>query len=230
MSGMIGVGGTSLIRCFSGSTYRGDSLEEKLSGLEFFKDSFFSDADKQPVIDSLTEANEMESDRMFVQLGLKDARSTVGLIMALNEMKNPSRLVAIDSHASSKFAWNSLCSGIMGHCEAQFYSSVVDYVAINFSYYGPSWVLMSGCPCHRCVKAYLKDWLHRIVLGGFLVAHQANELYEGTKVPSPYHLDSKTEVRCGVLRAIESTSRIKDGFFAWRHNDTTNTKIWRRER
>ncbi len=205
-------------------------MSTRLSGLEFFKDSFFSDADKQPVIDSLHEANGMESDRMFVQLGLKDAHSTVGLIMALNEMKHASRLVAIDSHASGKFAWDSLCSGIIGHCDAQFYSSRVDYVDANFAYYGPNWVLISGCPCHRCVKAYLKDWLHRIVIGGFFVAHQASELYEGTKVPSPYHLDSKTEVKCGVLRAIESTSRITDCFLEWRHGETVNTKIWRRER
>ncbi len=202
----------------------------ELSGLEFFKDSFFSDEDKQPVIDSLLEANEMESDRMFVQLGVKDAHGTVGLIMALNEMSHASRLVAIDSHSSGRFAWDSLCSGIIGHCETQFYSSRADYVSINFSYYGPTWVLVSGCPCHRCVKAYLKDWLHRIVLGGFLVVHQANETYEGTRVPSPYHLDSKTVVRCGTLRALESTVRVKDSFVAWRENEMVDTKIWRRDR
>ena len=230
MSDRTGGGETSPNRCLTESTYRGGSLATKLSGLEFFKDSFFSNEDKQPVIDSILEASEIKSDRMFVQLGLGDAHSTAGLIMALNELQSASNLVAIDSHPSSKFSWESLCSGLIGRCTARFYSDLSKYRAFNFSYFGPVWVLISGCPCYRCVKAYLKEWAHRIVIDGFLLVHQVNEAIEGTKTLSPYHPDVGLNVRHGGLRATDSTLKISDNFSVWHKSDAGNTKIWRCDR
>lgn len=204
-------------------------METKLSGLEFFKGSFFADCDKQPVLDSLQLAVEMDSDRLFVQIGVNDARSTVGLIMVLNELKIDCDMLAIDPLPRARFAWDSLCSGIRGSCTQYFQSSFSEAIAA-ISFYGPVWIFISGCPCYQCVKANLKNWAHRVLLDGFLLMHSASEGIEGSKIISPHHIEEGKEVRCGVLRAVESTSKVIDCYDTWHYMEEGLTKIWRRER
>ena len=198
----------------------------KLSGLEFFKGSFFADCDKQAVFDSLQEAVEMQSDRLFVQVGVGDARGTVGLIMALNELKANCDMMAIDPLPGARFAWDSLCSGIRGTCRQHFQTSFLEAIS-EFSFLGPVWVFMSSCPCYRCVKASLKNWAHRVMLGGFLLAYQANEKIEGSRLSSPHHPD---RVRFGTLRAVESTSKVADCYDPCHYTKSGSTKIWKKFR
>ncbi len=201
-------------------------MRTKLSGLEFFKDAFFADCDKQAIFESLQNAVEMRSDRLFVQIGVGDARSTVGLIMALNELKGSCDLLSVDPLPSARFAWDSLCSGIRGSCKQHFQSNFLE--AINtVSFLGPVWLFIGSCPCYRCVKGNLKNWVHRVALDGFLLAHLANEEMEGSQILSPHH---PNKIRCGVLRAFGSTSRVDDLYTPWHSTEAGSTMIWRKSR
>ena len=200
------------------------ATKTKLSGKEFFKGNFFADCDKQAVVESLQEAVDMRSDRLFVQLGVGNARSTAGFIMALNELKADCDFLAIDPLPGARFSWDSLCSGIRGSCRPHFQASD----AVNVvSFLGPVWLFIGGCPCYRCVKAKLKEWVHRVTLDGFLLAHRAREKIEGSKILSPYH---PGKVRYGVLRAFGSTSKVNDFYTPWHRMNDGTTRIWRKSR
>lgn len=200
------------------------ATKTKLSGKEFFKDAFFEDCDKQAIVESLQEAVDMRSDRLFVQIGVGNARSTAGFIMALNELKADCDFLSIDPLPGARFCWDSLCSGIRGSCRPHFQASET---VNTVSFLGPVWLFIGGCPCKLCVKANLKNWVHRVTLDGFLLAYRANEKMEGSMVANHHHPNN---VRCGVLRAFGSTSKVKDFYTPWHRMNDGSTRIWRKSR
>jgi len=203
-----------------------------LLSLDLFKGcSSFHAEDHRPILDSIQDAAEIDPGRLFVQIGIGDARSTVSLIGALNELGLECTLLSIDSHPSAKFAWESLCSGLRGPCLPRFRETFSQAIDCHFSFYGPSWLLISGCPCYKCTRAHLKDWVHRVSLDGFLLMNTANEETEGVRIPSPYHLkEGRVDVCCGVLRGAETAHRIRDEYDPWRPDECRMMKIWRRQR
>ncbi len=200
--------------------------------LDFFKGcSSFHEDDQRPILDSMQEASKIDPGRLFVQVGIGDARSTVSLIRALNDLGLECTLLSIDSHPSAKFAWDALCSGLRGPCLPRFRETFSQTIDGHFSFYGPSWLMISGCPCYQCTRSHLKDWVHRVALDGFLLMNKANEGSEGVLIPSPYHREEgRVDVRCGVLRGAESAHRIRNEYEPWHSDECRMMKIWRRNR
>ena len=71
------------------------------------------------------------------------------------------------------------------------------------------WIFIDGCHCYECVNAEIKEYVPRVVPGGFVLFHDCAKVQDNSSYVEKYHGDKRN---IGIFRAVHENKKILSDF------------------